>query len=189
MKKFSNSAGIFTLRITIAVALASMSVFLATFAHAIGDRGPSEPLHPTARACVEVPTEVINRSEKRASERKDCDPQIAFTRANNQSQINAKDAIAPFCRQITRQQAIQICQAAGDRRGTIPRSGGGRIDAVLPILPSNPKVSAILRNVPSETETSTEPADANHGWCVLNNGRVTVKKVRTRATCGVDCPP
>jgi len=162
--------------------------------------GTAVPLDQTLNqitSCVEVPPAVVAASHKRASSRSDCDPQTAFDRAQRQSQKDSRDALAPVCRnKISAAEAEEICRAAGGSRPTagtslqaspVARAGGARIDSQLHITQSNPKLCVVLRDVPDETETKTQPAGPGNGFCVLNNGRVTTKKVRTRARCGVEC--
>lgn len=162
----------------------------------------AEPLHPVISAvCVEPIASVTDSiSRKRASESTDCDPAVALRNAKRQAEVNARDAIAPKCRaKITLQEAQAACRSRGLRLVPLtssaalaegrPAAGRPPVDATLPIPVGSQRANlcAILRNLPNETQTSTAQAGILNGGCVLNNGRVTTKRVRVRATCGVTC--
>ena len=148
--------------------------------------------------CVEPATAVADDvGRKRRSTRTDCDPAVASSRARRQSGVNARDAIAPICRErITAAEAQATCASRGlalpsppTALGRAPVAAAGRAaaGASLPVQSQSPKLCAILRDVPAETETSTRPAGIENGFCIFNGNRTTTKVVRTRATCGVQC--
>lgn len=148
--------------------------------------------------CVEPEAAVANNvSRKRRSTRTDCDPAVAASNARQQSGVNARDAIAPLCRErITAAEAQATCDSRGlalpsapTALGRPPVAAAGRpgVDASLPIQSQGPKTCAILRDVPDETETTRRAAGIENGFCIFNNNQVTTKVVRTRATCGVQC--
>jgi hypothetical protein len=157
-----------------------------------------EPLSQIT-ACVEPTAEVANNfSAKRRSTRTDCDASVAFQRARAQSGINARDAIVSTCRdRVSRAEAEATCRSRGLSLPTSPTTSLGRsplvaqgrpaANASLPILSQSPKLCAILRNVPNETETSTQPAGIENGFCLFNGNKTTTKVVRTRAVCAVQC--
>ena len=147
-------------------------------------------------ACVEVEPQVCNESRRQISTRSDCDPQTALQRARNQSRLNAKDALAPICRdQVTQAEAAQICSDAGGllpssgtalSQSPVPRAGASPLSSQMHISSSGssePKLCAVLRDLPSETETST----TSNLLCPFNDGRQTTVVFSTRARCGVQC--
>lgn len=151
--------------------------------------------------CVEVAPEVTNNfTVRRSSSRTDCDPSAAFSSAQRQSRVNARDAISAACRQrITQQEAEEICRSRGlslptatgtDMRGRpLAAEGRPQPNFSLPISNDSPKLCAILRNIPNQTQTTTQPAGVENGFCVFNNNETTTKTVRSRAFCGVQCFP
>lgn len=149
-------------------------------------------------SCVEVPSSMVDQSRKRASTRTDCDRATAISRARQQSRVNARNAIDSICEdEISEAEAEQICEGANASLPTtsstsltgdpIARSGGGSIDAQLPIFGSNPKLCVTLRNVPAETVITTRAAGVENGFCVFNNNTLTLATLRSRARCGVQC--
>lgn len=156
-----------------------------------------EPLSQIT-ACVEPTSDVANNvSRKRRSTRTDCDPSVALSKARVQSGVNARDTIASICRdRVTVAEAEATCSSRGlsvpsttTSLGRPPIAADGRpaANASLPIQSQTSKLCAILRNVPNETETTTQPAGIENGFCLFDNNRTTTMVVRTRATCGVQC--
>jgi hypothetical protein len=180
-------------RAAFALALGKFTAF-SVFLGATVAQG--QPLNQIT-SCVEVPSALVAASRRRASSRSDCDPQTAFDKAQQQSQANSRNALASVCRnEISAAEAEEVCSAAS---GSIPttgtslsadpfsRAGGPQVDSQLPIAQSDPKLCVVLRDLPDETQTSTQPAGIGNGFCLFNNGRVTTKTVRSRARCGVQC--
>ncbi len=158
----------------------------------------AQPLQQITR-CVEVAPEVTDDfTARRASSRTDCNPSVAFSKAQHQSRVNARDAIAPICRErVTQQEAEEICRSRGLSFPTTPGTsmqgrplaaeGRPQANASLPVLNESPKLCAILRNIPNQTQTTTQPAGVENGFCVFNDNQTTTKTVRSRAFCGVQC--
>jgi hypothetical protein len=148
--------------------------------------------------CVEPESGVANNvSRKRRSTRTDCDPAVAASRARRQSGVNARDVIAPICRErVSAAEAEATCArrglalpSAATALGRPPIAAEGRpaADASLPVQSPGAKLCAVLRDVPGETETTTQPAGIENGFCLFNGNRTTTKVLRSRATCGVQC--
>lgn len=156
----------------------------------------AQPLNQIT-ACVEPTVQVANNvSRKRASTQSDCNPAVAEARSREQAGVNARNAIAPLCvDRVTQAEAAATCQSwgltvpttAGTSLGRAPIAADGRppADASLPIntAPNGPKLCAVLRNVPNETETSSQ----DDLLCFFNGFRKTTVTSRVRATCGVQC--
>lgn len=182
----------------VAAGIFMVSLLLVGPAHV---RAQPESDGPQVTRCVEVAPEVTNNfTARRASSRTDCDPAVAFSNAQSQSRVNARDAIAATCRQrITQQEAEEICRNRGLSLPTTPGTdmkgrplaaeGRPQPNFSLPIANNSPKLCAILRNIPNQTETTTQPAGVENGFCVFNNNETTTKTVRSRAFCGVQCFP
>ena len=145
-------------------------------------------------ACVEPTLEVANNvSRKRASTRTDCDPATARARSRQQAGVHARDAIAPICvDRVTATEAEATCTSHGlsvptttTSLGRAPIAADGRpaANASLPIQGNAPKLCAILRNVPNETQTTTQ----ENLFCFFNEFKSTTVTSRVRATCGVQC--
>lgn len=145
--------------------------------------------------CVEASAEIADVSRKRRATISDCDPKLAFAKAQSKSRVNARDKIAPIClEKISDEEAISICQSRGlvvtdspDPNSQIGVAGKVAPNFNLPIHSENPELCAILRDVPSETETSTRSAGIENGFCIFNGNKLTTKVVRSRSTCGVYC--
>jgi hypothetical protein len=72
-------------------------------------------------SCVELAPAVIAASRKRASTRADCNAGAALSKARFQSHVNARDALAPTCRQgVSAVRAAATCAAAGK---SVPTAG------------------------------------------------------------------
>lgn len=178
--------------------LASLTLFVIAFAPEQSSAQSGEP-SPQITACVEPTTAVANNvSRKLVSTRTDCDPSVALYKAREQSRVNARDAIAPICRdRVTLAEAEATCRSRGLSlpstattslsRPPLAAEGRPAANASYPIQSQSPKLCAVLRNVPNETETTTQPAGVENGFCLFNDNKTTTKTIRTRATCGIQC--
>jgi len=153
--------------------------------------------------CVEISVNdspvVGNISRKRKHTEVDCDPQSARGRAFSGARANASNALKDICRaRILGVQAVRdICAAHGLRAATGTTSlrnpavpaGAVPIDEEIGIGLSNSGISicTVIRNLPAETVTSTQPAGVENGFCIFNNNRATKVTARARARCGVQC--
>ena len=177
---------------------AALAVLVIALAPEYASAQAGDPLSQIT-SCVEPTTAVANNvTRKRTSTRTDCDPSVALQKARVQSGVSAREAIASICRdRVTLAEAEATCQTRGlslpttatTSLGRPPLAAVGRpaANASLPIQSRSPKLCAVLRNVPNETETTTQSAGIENGFCVFNDNKTTTKTVRTRATCGVEC--
>jgi hypothetical protein len=145
-------------------------------------------------SCVELAPAVIAASRKRASTRADCNAGAALSKARFQSHVNARDALAPTCRQgVSAVRAAATCAAAGKSVPTagtqvsgppVRAAGMPAIDAELGI-PGSTRVCVVLRDLPAESVTTSRP----NPFCLFEGFRETVVTFRSRTRCGVQCFP
>jgi hypothetical protein len=153
-------------------------------------------------SCVEPAVSVANNlRSKRASTGSDCSPEIALDKAREQARMDAKQAITEECiRRVAVTEAQALCRAHGMAlpdpgvgivmsEAPIARSGQPEIDDAQIIRSYYPKVCAVIRDIPRETQTWRTPAGVQNGGCIFNNGRITHKRARSRAFCAVQCMP
>ena len=149
---------------------------------------------PQITSCVELAPTVVGAIRKRASTRADCSAATALWKARSQSHVNARDALAPTCRQsVSAARAAATCAAAGKNVPTTPTQVSGPpvgavglppIDAELGV-PGSTRVCVVLRDLPVESVTKSQP----NPTCVFNGLFETVVTFRSRARCGVQCFP
>jgi len=152
--------------------------------------------------CVEIsPGEHPGiESRKRRHTVIDCDPNTANARAFQGARGAASRALQTHCRAhvLGVAAARDICTAANLRvptgatsvsRPAVPAVGAAPIDESIGIGTSQSgiRVCTVLRNLPGESQTTTQAADVAHGFCVFNNNRMTRVTGRARARCGVQC--
>jgi hypothetical protein len=167
-------------------------LFIALAFNSASSQSWAQPLLQIT-SCVELAPAVIGASRKAASTRADCNPGAALSKAMSQSHANARDALAPICRQgVSAARAAATCAAVGKGVPTTrtqvsapPVSAAGMppIDAELGI-PGSTRVCVVLRDLPGESSTTLRP----NPLCLFGF-QETVVTFRSRARCGVQCFP
>jgi hypothetical protein len=152
--------------------------------------------------CVEISAAAhpTFESRKRRHTEVDCDPQAARLRAFRGARAAASKALQSHCRAhvLGVQAARDICLAANlavptaatsVSRPAVPAFGTAPIDESFGIGTSKTgiRVCTVLRNLPGESQTTTQAAGAAHGFCIFNGNKTTRVTARARARCGVQC--